>query len=61
MSKLKDAFSKARILICMLSGTFETWRSSVLAEDLDALYCCDGRECGCGGVTNRELWGFRNE
>lgn len=53
---------KFRILRRMLGETFNTWQSEVWRRDLDGLYCCDGRECCCGGMTVLDAhWGFYND
>lgn len=51
-----DRIEKLRILTAMLRQTFVDWREHVWSRDLDARYCCDGYECGCGGVTTRDVW-----
>lgn len=49
---------KLRILWVMLSCAFRDWRADVWARDLDAAYCCTGRDCGCGGASVREVWNW---
>ena len=48
-----------RNLYLAIAGWWE-WVSC----DLDEYYCCDGtpqRECGCGGITNREAIELQTE
>lgn len=49
-----DRLLKLRMLWLFLAGAFEQWREAT--SDLDARMCCDGRECGCMGSSNREFW-----
>lgn len=53
---MTDFFFKLRILRLMVTSSFSEWRTDVWKRELDAYYCCDGRECGCMGTTVRELW-----
>lgn len=55
---MKDLIFKLRVLRWMLAGTFDQWKAEVWRCDLDASYCCDGRECGCQASSNREMWGW---
>lgn len=55
---MRDVAFKLRILSWMLSEAFGEWKSSIWRLELDGNYCCDGRECGCGGQTLREMWSF---
>lgn len=52
---MHDVIVKLRILCDMLSSCIEDWRTNVWAKDLDKRYCCDGRECGCYGLTLRQV------
>lgn len=54
MKKLRDILDKLRILRDGVIGVYEWWKDDIWPRDLDETYCCDGRECGCGGVTVRE-------
>lgn len=56
---MNQVIRKLRILTGMLRSVFESWREDVWARDLDGRYCCDGRECGCGGDTLGEVYGER--
>jgi hypothetical protein len=49
-------FLKLKVLFWLIQEQFGYWQKEVLEKELDALYCCDGRNCCCGGVTNREVW-----
>lgn len=51
---MADIVLKLRILHIMIAGAIASWREAV--RDLDARMCCDGRECGCMGSSNREFW-----
>lgn len=53
---MKDIFEKLRILWLLLADTCESWHKEVWKTDLDAQFCCDGRECGCGGATVRDIY-----
>ena len=50
-----DWLVKLRILIHYLRSAYEDWHKLVWCNDLDIPYCCSGRECGCGGVSIRDL------
>lgn len=41
--------------LTLLSGK-EDDRLAVLGLDPDDYHCCNGYQCGCGGVTNREWY-----
>lgn len=58
---MRDALFKLRILRVMLGGAYTEWRDYIANRDLDGLYCCDGRECCCGGETLREMWANTDE
>lgn len=51
-----DAILKLRVLTALLRNTYAEWRKDVWSAELDARYCCDGRECCCGGATVREVF-----
>ena len=53
-----DLTFKFRVLRLMIASTFEEWRTGVWERDLDSPYCCNGRECGCGASTVREIWSW---
>jgi hypothetical protein len=53
---MKDRIKKLIVLWNMLRATLQEWRETVWAKDPDGLYCCNGRECGCEAITNREVW-----
>lgn len=52
-----QAFRKAKILVHLLVQAFRDWKENVSRKDLDSVYCCDGRECGCGAITIGEAYG----
>jgi hypothetical protein len=52
----RQTIDKLRILKAMLRGTFEKWHKEVWTHDLDARFCCDGRECGCQGSTLGDVY-----
>lgn len=54
-------FRKLYILGLLIAGAFDNWRTDIWPRDLDARYCCDGRECGCGGATTWEIYGGRHD
>lgn len=58
---MRQLFDKLRILKWMLQGTRDQWRKEVWPHDLDAPYCCDGRECGCGASTLRDVYCWREK
>lgn len=37
-------------------GSCQYWSNEIYKRDLDERVCCDGKMCGCGGVTIREQW-----
>jgi len=56
---MMDTFFKIKIFYYLMSDTFRTWKKEIWSRDLDSYYCCPGGfydECGCGGVTVRDLW-----
>lgn len=55
---MSDLIFKLRVLRYLLVGAYEEWRDSVWKRGLDSRFCCDGRECGCGASTVREMWGW---
>jgi hypothetical protein len=56
---MSQIFRKTRILFYFLVNAVRDWRREVLPRDLDEQYCCDGRECGCGGDTVEQVFGGR--
>lgn len=53
---MKDIIFKLMLLRNDLVECFGYWRDGIWERDLDSLYCCEGRECGCEGITIRELY-----
>ena len=53
---MSEFIDKLRILWMLLRASYDDWRKKILPHELDARYCCDGRECGCGGSTMRDLY-----
>ena len=53
---VEDWVFRLYVLRKMLSGALEEWKNTCWGDRLHAFYCCDGRECGCGGATNKEVW-----
>lgn len=56
---MRDAIIKLRILFHFISNAFDSWRHEVWNRELDELYCCDGRECVCGGLSVLEVMGYQ--
>lgn len=56
---MRQTIEKLAILLGFLIAAFSEWRAEVWRRDLDALYCCNGRECGCRAVTVREVFSQR--
>lgn len=54
---MRERIEKIVILWLFVKGAVRDWWDEVWQKDLDAPYCCDGRECGCGGMTVREVHG----
>lgn len=55
---MRDAIMKLRLLWSgFLLQSFQEWRTEIWERDLDSRWCCDGRECGCQGMTIREVFG----
>lgn len=50
-------FRKLKILFGFLTGAFANWKTEVWIRDLDESYCCNGRECGCGGSSVGQVFG----
>lgn len=53
---MRDLLCKLGVLLAMLRGIYDTWETEVWVRDLDENYCCSGRECGCGGISVREVF-----
>jgi hypothetical protein len=53
---MRDAITKFGILWMLLRHTVSDWRRDIWRNDLDAHYCCDGRECGCYAMTWRDVY-----
>ena len=54
---MKDIIFKLRTLleeILSIPSMFKRWKEFVWDGNLDELACCNGRECGCMGVTRRQ-------
>lgn len=51
-----DFVFKLRVLRWLIADAISQWRKEVWPAELDASYCCDGRECGCQAATHREIW-----
>lgn len=57
---MRDVITKLMILRDMLCAAYGEWKQGVWDRDLDALWCCDGKECCCcGGSTVREVFRHR--
>jgi hypothetical protein len=56
MKSVKSFFIKIIILKNLLSVTYGEWKNQVWNNDIGSHFCCDGRECGCGGMTIREAY-----
>ena len=59
MTKVKDTLWKLRILFrVFLPDTLHQWQHEIWCKDPDTRFCCDGNpmECGCQGVTTREVY-----
>lgn len=52
---MKDLLIKLKLLYAHLKSGYDCWVIEVWERDLDELHCCDGRMCGCGGLTIREI------
>lgn len=58
---MRDTIIKLRILFHFIVSAFNDWRASVWGRELDELYCCDGRECACGGLTVLEVMDYQSK
>jgi hypothetical protein len=58
---MKDLIFKMKILLMMFQSTFKEWKIEVYQKDLDSPYCCSGYECGCCGMTVRDLYSPENQ
>jgi len=56
---MRQALDKLIILKDLLQGAFHQWRKEIAHHDLDAHFCCDGRECGCQGASLRDVYMWR--
>ena len=54
IQKIKDILWKLKVLIISMLDNYKSWKEVVWEKELDELYCCNGRECGCMATTNRE-------
>lgn len=52
---MSDKLFKLRLLVTWMRVSFEEWRKEVWERDLDQRYCCDGRDCMCGGSSVRDV------
>ena len=48
--------TKLKILKMWISDAFHGWHEQIWKRDLDERYCCDGKMCGCGGMTLRDIY-----
>lgn len=53
---MNDIVFKISLLRLFFCQAIDEWRQEIFNRDLDDRYCCDGRECGCGGATVREMY-----
>lgn len=53
---MSDLIFKFRVLWNFIGAAFDEWRTYVWQAELDAPYCCDGRECCCGAETVRSIY-----
>jgi len=53
---MADFIFKMRMLRMFIRQSIDDWREQVWKRDLDSVYCCDGRECCCGGSSVREVF-----
>lgn len=58
---LKDLITKFKILYFFMASSFDSWKHEIWNRNLDGRFCCDGRECGCGGATIRETYNWKAE
>lgn len=53
---MKDIVFKLKLLHWFFCDAFQDWKQRVWEKDMDEPYCCNGNECGCYAVTNREMY-----
>ncbi len=53
---INDFFIKMIILKYLLTENYDLWKKEIWKRDLSGRYCCDGKMCGCGGMTVKEAW-----
>jgi len=53
---MNDIFLKLWILILHIRNEYYIWKDNIWNGDLDQHLCCDGRECGCEGVSLRDSY-----
>jgi hypothetical protein len=51
---MNDLKFKLKVLFVSLIDNFKAWKEQVWNVELDEYYCCNGRECGCMGTSQRE-------
>ena len=58
---MREAIWKLGVLRDLLLSAVRQWRSEVWSRDPDDFYCCPGEsnQCGCYGVTVRDLYSPR--
>lgn len=47
---------KLKILFWLICDCASSWKTEIWNKDLDERFCCDGRECGCGGATIGDMY-----
>lgn len=61
LALIGDLLFKLRLLRIFISDATDTWRELVWNRELDSNYCCDGRECCCGGETVRQVFSYQTK
>lgn len=56
----EDKLFKLKLLYIFIIDSLKAWKEFIWDVELDELYCCNGRECGCQGITNRQLIMWQN-
>lgn len=47
---------RIRALLGMLQAAYVYWKDAVRHSHPDDVACCNGRDCGCNGITKGELY-----
>lgn len=52
---MSDIIFKLGLVPSYVINGLKSWYYEVWIVDLDTHWCCNGEECGCGGLSHREM------